>query len=136
MFNRSTSKAHARVAEKKKTPKTPLRPGPETSYLRAGELGGKITKDDADCWPCRRLDWRQSGSVPGVNILTTIGVILAGLKNRNGIDFLFLIDFMADRFGQSGKCKPRTNIIPTTFLQRRRRRARRSSVQVLIADSC
>jgi hypothetical protein len=34
----------------------PLRPGPETSYLQAGELGGKMTKDDADCWPCRRLD--------------------------------------------------------------------------------
>jgi hypothetical protein len=33
----------------------PLRPGPETSYLQAGAWG-EITKDDADCWPCRRLD--------------------------------------------------------------------------------
>ena len=71
-----------------------------------------------------------------MNILTTIGVILAELKNQNGIDFLFLIDFMADRFGQSSKCNPRTNIIRTIFLQRLRRRSRRSSVQVLIADSC
>jgi len=31
-----------------------------------------------------------------VNIPITIGLTLAELKNRNEIDFLFLIDFMAD----------------------------------------
>jgi len=104
------------ASRQRRDAENPLRPGPETSYLQAGELGRKITKDDADCWPCRRLDWRQSGSVPGVNILTTIGIILAELKNPNGIDFLFLIDFMADLSRQSGKCNPRTNkIIRGTF---------------------
>jgi hypothetical protein len=33
--------------------------------------------------------------VPEANILTTIGGILAELKDRNGTDFLFLIGFMA-----------------------------------------
>ena len=129
------------ASRQRKDAENPLRPGPETSYPQAGELGGKITKDDADRWPCRRLDWRKSGSVPGVNILTTIGIILAELKNRNGIDFLFLIDFMADRSRQSGKCNPCTNkIIRGIFPPPRRRRSRRSSVQgfarsLLVADS-
>src|SRR6516164_4174288 len=118
---------YLRMPRQRRDAENPLRPGPETSYLQAGELGGKITKDDADCWPCRRLDWRKSGSVPGVNILTTIGIILAELKNRNGIDLLFLIDFMADRSRQSGKCNPRTNkIIRGIFPPPRRRRSRRS----------
>ena len=62
-----TSASHAYIAQsigrlrmpallQRRDAENPLRPGPETSYLQAGELGGKITKDDADCWPCRRLD--------------------------------------------------------------------------------
>ena len=37
----------------------------------------------------------KAGSVPGANILTTIGIILVEIKNRNGIDFLLLLDFVA-----------------------------------------
>src|SRR6516225_3502421 len=70
--------AHARVAAKKRCRK-PTSPR-SRDFLSPGRgTGGKITRDDADCWPYRRLDSRKSGSVPGVNIPTTIGIILAEL---------------------------------------------------------
>ena len=73
----------------------PLRPGPETSYLQAGELGGNNKRQCRFAGLAADLTDGKAGAYRKRNVLTAIGIILAERKDRNGIDFLFLIDFMA-----------------------------------------